>query len=101
VLAYVNLLWAKPKHRHHCESSAKFREAEYFACIANAISGGIESPVQLSFQLWMVLNGVISIEWSKISTYSFTDWQGNIVSLPIAASLSIVFSIFGILKVLN
>ena len=50
VLAYVNLLWAKPKRRGEA-SSAKFREAEYFACIAHAISGGIGTPVQLIFQV--------------------------------------------------
>ena len=54
VLAYVNLLWAKPKRGAAGEaasSSAKFREAEYFACIAHAISGGIGTPVQLIFQV--------------------------------------------------
>ena len=55
VLAYVNLLWAKPKRGAAGEaaasSSARFREAEYFACIAHAISGGIGTPVQLIFQV--------------------------------------------------
>ena len=53
VLAYVNLLWAKPKRGagEAASSSAKFREAEYFACIAHAISGGIGTPVQLIFQV--------------------------------------------------
>ena len=53
VLAYVNLLWAKPKRGagETASSSAKFREAEYFACIAHAISGGIGTPVQLIFQV--------------------------------------------------
>ena len=55
VLAYVNLLWAKPKRSagKTASSSAKFREAEYFACIAHAICGGIGTPVQLIFQVQM------------------------------------------------
>ena len=63
MLAYVNLLWAKPKRTRRTRgtrgklgeaSSAKFREAEYFACIAHAISGGIGTPVQLVFQVLKV-----------------------------------------------
>ena len=68
VLAYVNLLWAKPKRRGEA-SSAKFREAEYFACIAHAISGGIGTPVQLVFQVWPTTYLLYSY-YSVISTHS-------------------------------
>ena len=68
VLAYVNLLWAKPKRRGEA-SSAKFREAEYFACIAHAISGGIGTPVQLVFQVRPTTYLLYSY-YSVISTHS-------------------------------
>merc|ERR1712018_361705 len=100
VLAYVNLLWAKPKRSagEAASSSAKFREAEYFACIAHAISGGIGTPVQLIFQLWMMLNGVMDAPLKEFSCVTISDWEGNTVCVPIVSSLTLIFSILSILK---
>ena len=47
--------------------SPKFLEAEYIATVAHAISGGIESPVQIAFQCWMIFNGIIRIDWGSVS----------------------------------
>ena len=100
VLAYVNLLWAKPKRngRGEAASSAKFREAEYFACTAHAISGGIGTPVQLVFQVWMMLNGVMDARLKEFSCITVSDWEGNSVCVPIVSSLTLLFSILSILK---
>ena len=96
VLAYINLLWKKPKDPNAV--SKEFREAEFLATIAHAISGGIESPVQLMFQSWMIFNGVIKIKWNEIFSFSISDWQGNTIYLPMTASATLLFSIFSILK---
>ena len=83
IVAYLNLLWNKvsiqirigaliaklnifqPKDPHRM--SPKFLEAEYIATVAHAISGGIESPVQIAFQCWMIFNGIIRIDWGSVS----------------------------------
>ena len=50
ILAYANLLWMKPKSNSLAEENA-FREAEYRSVIAHSISGCIESPIQLIYQV--------------------------------------------------
>ena len=74
------------------------REAEYFAMLSHAIVGGVESPIQFVFQLWMIFNGVIQINWSQVSKLTFTDWQGNTIYLPISSSVCLLFSAASILK---
>ena len=58
----------------------------------------MESPIQLIWQLWLVLNGIIDLDWHKVSSIYFTDFQGNTIYLPFTASLCISFSIIMILK---
>jgi hypothetical protein len=95
--AFVYLLYKKPKSAS-MPVTEEFKQAEYLTTMAYAISGGLESPIQLIYQVWLVLNGVISLEWSKISTISFTDWEGNHIYLPFTSSLCITFSVISILK---
>jgi len=64
LVAYANLLWKKPKEPGAI--SNEFREAEFLASLAHALSGGIESPVQLTFQCWMIVNGVVRIDWQQV-----------------------------------
>ena len=58
-----------------------FKEAEYRTAVAHAISGCIESPVQLAYQLWLVLNGVVLLNWAEMTNVSFTDWQVRRIAL--------------------
>jgi hypothetical protein len=70
VVSYFYLLWNRPKitygktsikksmnasltsdEKQECESAIRYREAEYFAMLSHAISGGIESPIQFILQV--------------------------------------------------
>ena len=49
--------------------------------------------------MWLVLNGVVLLNWDEVRTLSLTDWEGNTVFLPITASVSMIFSLMAIVKV--
>ena len=50
ILAFINLLWMKPK-LNCAVSEESYMEAEYRSVVAHAISGCIESPIQLIYQV--------------------------------------------------
>ena len=60
ILAFANLLWMKPKPGYPI-SEDSFREAEYRSVIAHAISGCIESPIQIIYQARLFKD----VEWSE------------------------------------
>ncbi len=80
---------------------AVYREAEHRSVVACAISGCIESPVQIIFQMWLVLNGVVRLDFSEDKSVSITDLQGNTLMMPFTASVCILFSILALVKVLH
>lgn len=94
ILAYINLLWKRPKD---AIITQEFRDAEHLANLAHALSGGLESPIQLIFQLWLFLNGAINSK-SMTNIFTLQDWYGNTISIPMVFSLSIIFSCASILK---
>ncbi len=96
-LAFINLLWKKPRSSND-PVTPEFREAEARTVIAHAITGGLESPIQLIYQVWLVLNGLVDLDWNAVSSLTFTDWEGNTIYLPFTSSLCIVFSVISILK---
>ena len=97
--SFLYLLYKKPKSAQE-PVSPHFEKAQYMTTIVNAMTGGLESPIQLIFQVWLVLNGVIVLDWNQISSLSFTDLEGNTIYLPYTASLNMFFSIISILKAL-
>ncbi|TRY78671.1 hypothetical protein TCAL_11594 [Tigriopus californicus] len=102
-LAFVRLLWKRPKLGLNQESNAvensEFQEAQYQAKIAHSITGGIESPIQLILQIWMILNGKIPAPFSLSETPPMTvDWHGNKISVPTISSISMIFSGLSIFK---
>lgn len=55
VVAYMYLLWRRPKNPHLVEEDTpenkRFKKAEYFAMMSHAIAGGVESPIQFCLQV--------------------------------------------------
>ena len=90
ILALLILLWMKPNTK---KPTREFKEAEYATIISQAIHGSIESPIQLSFQFWLALNGVIHISWNDLISITLKDWAGNKIFISITAPICILFSI--------
>ena len=89
ILALLILLWMQPDAN---KSTREFKEAEYLASVSYAIRGCIASPIQLSYQLWLVLNGIIMLEWNQMMSLTITDWEGNEILISFAGPVCIVFS---------
>jgi hypothetical protein len=58
LFAHIRLLWKRPKNLHNVSDSKKsseemrhFNEVKSTAPVAQAIAGGIESPVQIILQV--------------------------------------------------
>ena len=90
ILALLIVLWMKPRGN---KITKEFKEAEYGATVSYAIHGCIESPIQLSYQFWLALNAVISIQWNDLISINITDWEGNQILISFAAPVCIFFSI--------
>ena len=45
-----------------------------------------------------MLKGVVGAPMSEFSCITLTDWEGNSVCVPIASSLTVIFSTLSILK---
>lgn len=69
-------------------------EAKIRLRIAQAIHGGIAAPLQLCYQLWLAINGILTLEDKGIifSVIKLQDWEGNEVTIPTAAPVCIFFT---------
>ena len=56
------------------------------------------TPIQLIYQLWLALNGIVTLEWARVFTLGLTDWEGNRIFLPLTAGFCIAMSMLTILK---
>ena len=95
ILAILNFLWMKPSdNKRRSLFASGLREAQYGSTITQAIHGGIASPIQLCYQLWLSLNGVVSFADNIInfSSFNLKDWEGNQITVPFAAPVCIFFS---------
>ncbi len=97
-LAYMRLLWRRPKDMTDRAGKSKFREAEFQAMTAHAIAGGIESPIQFILQTLLILNGKIPKPWEDVGQVTIRDYYGNPLTLPTTAMISLAFSIASMLK---
>ena len=43
----------------------EFQNAEFYAKIAHSICGGIESPIQLTLQCFLIVSGTIPTPWNR------------------------------------
>ena len=69
------LLYHRPEKNEY--PSIKFENALTFAMTIGAISGCLESPLQLIYQVWMITNGIIDNSFNDLQEISFTDLYGN------------------------
>ena len=51
--------------------------------------------------MWLVLNGIIELNWNQLSNLSVSDWQGNTLYLPFTPGLCITFSVISIVKAIT
>ena len=90
IVALLILLWMKPNNN---KSTKEFKEAEYLVSVVYTIRGCIASPLQLSFQFWLALNGIILLKWSELVSLTITDWEGNEILISFAAPVCMFFSV--------
>lgn len=48
--------------------------------------------------MWLILNGVVDLDWNTLTSFSVTDLEGNTIFLPYTATLCILLSILSIFK---
>ena len=75
------------------KSTKEFKEAEYCVQVVSAIRGGFASPIQVFYQFWLALNGIIVLQWSELVSLTITDWEGNEILISFTAPLCMIFSI--------
>ena len=88
-------LWKKPEDTKSSNLTEGTKEAKIRLRISQAIHGGIAAPIQLCYQLWLAINGRLTIEDKGIiwNTFKWKDWEGNEVIVPIAAPICIFFTV--------
>jgi hypothetical protein len=94
ILAILNFLWKKPDESESKRQSTftkSMKEAQYSCTMTQAIHGGIALPIQLCYQLWLAINGIVSYADDGITfnTITLNDWEGNEIIIPIAAPVCI------------
>ena len=57
--------------------SKDFKNALTFAVTIRAISGCLESPLQLIYQVWLIKFGIIEIDFHDFQSLEFLDMNGN------------------------
>ena len=99
ILAILNFLWMKPSDRKINNQKSKkvfvkdMKDAQQSVILTQTVHGGIASPVQLCYQLWLAINGIILIpdDVFIFNTLKIKDWEGNELIIPIAAPVCIFF----------
>lgn len=102
IFSIICFLWTKPEEiysehltKEETEDAQKIaKEAKIKLRIVQGIHGGIAAPLQLCYQLWLVINGILTIEDNGIifSSIRLKDWEGNEVLIPTAAPICIFFT---------
>lgn len=90
LLAWIIVLWVKPKDG---QITKQFLRARYGATVAHIIQGCIAASIQLCYQSWLALTGIIPYQWINVE-FQYKSWSGNFedIELPTTA-LCILFSI--------
>ena len=69
------LLYHRPEKKGNI--SKDFKNALIFAATIRAISGCLESPLQLIYQVWLIKFGIIEIDFHDFQSLEFLDMNGN------------------------
>ena len=90
LVAWIIVLWVKPKDG---KITKQFLRARYGATVAYVIQGCIAASIQLCYQSWLALTGIIPYKWINVE-FQYKSWSGNFedIELPTTA-LCILFSI--------
>ena len=90
LLALMIVLWMKPSDN---KDTDEFRNAQYGATVSYTIQGCISAPIQIAFQGWLAISGIMPFEWISIDA-THKDWGSNEypVRLP-STAFCIIFSI--------
>ena len=90
IIAKLVLIWMRPSNN---KITKEYLNAEYGATVAYAIYGCISAPIQLCYQCWLILNGVMPWDLGYLTFTSFSlarnEWEMTWPSTP----LCLVFSI--------
>ena len=90
LVSVLIVLWVKPENN---KPTKQFSEAQYGANVVFTIHGCISSPLQLCYQSWLALSGVMPFEWTNLEI-TIKDWNHNVVNIHWPASFfCILFSI--------
>ena len=87
ILALIIVLWMKPNGN---QTTREFIEAQYGATVAYVIQGCISSPIQLCYQLYLALTGIVPFKWINL-TFEITDWGGNPLKITLPTSAFCIF----------
>ena len=75
IIAKLVLIWMRPTSN---EITEEYLEAKYVATIAYAIHGCVSSPIQLCYQCWLLLKGVVPWDLGYLTfDLSAFDWSNN------------------------
>ena len=90
IIAKLVLIWMRPRNN---KITKEYLYAEYGATVAYAIYGCISAPIQLCYQCWLILNGVMPWDLGYLTfipfSYGRNDYEMTWPSTP----LCLVFSI--------
>ena len=102
IFSILYFLWTKPEETYSKNVTKEetrneqnmAKEAKIRLRTVQGIHGGIAAPLQLCYQLWLVINGILNIEDNGIifSSIKLKDWEGNEVLIPTAAPICIFFT---------
>ena len=75
IIAKLILIWIRPRDN---KITKEYMEAEYGATVAYAIHGCISGPLQLCYQSWLVLNGIVDMVFENMTLdLAEFEWANN------------------------
>ena len=92
VLLTFSILYVLINRPKNSRGTKQYQSALNFLTVLQAISGCFEAPLQMTYNLWLIMNGVLPSSFG-IKCIFFEDLNGNQLCVPTSASLSIIFSL--------
>ena len=92
VLLSFSILYALINRPKNSRGTEQFKYGLKFVTVLQAISGCFEAPLQMTYNLHLILNGILPSSFG-VKCVFFEDMNGNQLCVPTSASLSIIFSL--------